>query len=118
MKTVLQLLYICNAEVAGITEHLGHTQVVHKAWCRPEASTVELTKVAKVVIEKDGGVEFTNKKMKDLTANVFIFILIIFWLVVVILHNTQNNFNPTRDIRCSKIKQMNFLTLCIAKLNT
>ena len=81
MATVLQLLDMNNAELEWITEHLGCTQDVHKTWY--EASTVELTKVAKILIAKDVGVEFTNKKMNDLTGNLF------FFLVVGIVHDKQ-----------------------------
>ena len=83
MATVLQLLDMNNAELEWITEHLGHTQDVHKTWYRQEASTVELTKVAKILIAKDVGVEFTNKKMNDLTGNLF------FLPVVGIVHDKQ-----------------------------
>lgn len=103
MAAVLQLLDMNNAEFERITEHLGHTQDVHKAWYLQEASTVELTKVAKTLIAKDVGVEFTNRKMKDLTGNVFFFLL-----MVAILYNKQNNFNPIREFHTSKTKQTNF----------
>ena len=96
MAAVLQLLDMNNAELERITEHLGHTQDVHKTWYLQEASTVELTKVAKTLIAKDVGVEFTNRKMKDLTGNPFFF------------DNKQNNFNPIRDFHTSKTKQTNF----------
>lgn len=96
MAAVLQLLDMNNAELERITEHLGHTQDVHKTWYLQEASTVELTKVAKTLIAKDVGVEFTNRKMKDLTGNAFFF------------DNKQNNFNPIRDFHTSKTKQTNF----------
>ena len=67
MATVLQLLDMNNAELEWVTEHLGHTPDVHKTWYRQEASTVELTKVAKLLIAKDNNVNFKNKKMRDIT---------------------------------------------------
>ena len=67
MATVLQLLDMNNAELEWVTEHLGHTADVHKTWYRQEASTIELTKVAKLLIAKDKNVNFKNKKMKDIT---------------------------------------------------
>ena len=67
MATVLQLLVMNNAELDWVTEHLGHTQDVHRQWYRQEASTIELTKVAKLLIAKDNNVDFKNKKMTDIT---------------------------------------------------
>ena len=67
MATVLQLLDMNNAELEWVTEHLGYTADVHKTWYRQEASTIELTKVAKLLIAKDKNVNFKNKKMKDIT---------------------------------------------------
>ena len=67
MATVLQLLDMNNAVLEWVTEHLGHTPDVNKTWYRQEASTVELTKVAKLLIVKDNNVSFKNKKMRDIT---------------------------------------------------
>ena len=66
MATVLQLLDMTEAELNWVTDHLGHTPDVHKMWYRQEESTVELTKVAKILMAKDRGEAFHNKKMKDL----------------------------------------------------
>ena len=66
MATILQLLDMTNAELEWVTEHLGHTGGVHKTWYRQEASTIELTKVAKLLIAKDNGVNFKNKNMAEL----------------------------------------------------
>ena len=56
MATVLQLLDMNNAELEWVTEHR----------CT-QASTVELTKVAKLLIAKDNNVSFKNKKIRDIT---------------------------------------------------
>ena len=108
MAAVLQLLDMNNAELERITEHLGHTQDVHKAWYLQEASTVELTKVAKTLIAKDVGVEFTNRKMKDLTGNVFFFFCL--WLLYCIISKTililLETFTP------AKPNKQIFHTLC------
>ena len=53
MATVLQLLDMNAAELEWVTEHLGHTADVHRVWYRQEASTLELTKVAKLLVAKD-----------------------------------------------------------------
>jgi len=71
MATVLQLLDMTNAELEWVTEYLGHTADVHKNWYRQEASTVELTKVAKVLMAKDQNFNFKNKKMKEITGIIF-----------------------------------------------
>ena len=84
MATVLQLLDMNNAELEWVTEHLGHTQDVHETWYRLDASTVELTKAPKILIAKDVGVEFTNKKMKDLTGNIFFYL----WFLNCIISKT------------------------------
>ena len=69
MAIVLQLLDVSNPELAWFTEHLGHTADAHKTWYRQEASAIELTKVAKLLISKDKNVNFKNKKMRDITGN-------------------------------------------------
>ena len=89
MATVLQLLDMNNAELEWVTEHLGHTGDVHKTWYRQEASTVELTKVAKLLIAKDKGVDFKNKKMKDLTGITFSLAFIIFSLFLFLLSDLE-----------------------------
>ena len=53
MATVLQLLDMNEAELSWVTDHLGHSADVHKKWYRQEESTVELTKVAKLLVAKD-----------------------------------------------------------------
>ena len=92
MATVLQLLDMNNAELQWVTEDLGHTGDVHKTWCQQEASTVELT--------KDKGVDFRNKKMKDLSGITFSFAFIIFSFgfifairVGVIMYNLELGFS-------------------------
>ena len=60
-----------NVELVWVTEHLGHTPDVHKTWYRQEASTVELTKVAKLLTAKDNNASFKNKKLRDITGNRF-----------------------------------------------
>ena len=65
MATVLQLLDMNEAELSWATDHLGHTADVHKTWYRQEPSTVELKCVAKLLLAKDRGETFQDKKMKD-----------------------------------------------------
>ena len=77
MATVLQLLVMNDAELDWVTEHLGHTQDVHRQWYRQEASTRELTKVAKLLIAKDNNVNFKNKKMTDITGALTLLFFII-----------------------------------------
>ena len=40
MAAVLQLLDMNNAELDWVTEHLDHTQDVHRQWYQQEASTI------------------------------------------------------------------------------
>ena len=67
LATTLQLLDMNEVELTWVSNHLGHSVHVHKQWYRQEESTVELTKVAKVLIAKDDGVNFLNKRMADIT---------------------------------------------------
>ncbi|XP_057297398.1 calponin homology domain-containing protein DDB_G0272472-like [Hydractinia symbiolongicarpus] len=68
MATVLQLLDMTPDELECVTEHLGHTADVQKTWYRQKVSTIELTKVVTLLMAKDKGVNFKNKRMKDLGA--------------------------------------------------
>ena len=70
MATVLQLLDMNKAELSWVTDHLGHSADVHKRWYRQEESTVELTKVAKILVAKDKGKSFHSKKIKDIFSKV------------------------------------------------
>ena len=68
LATVLQLLDLSEAELTWITNHLGHTKDVHKGWYREEDGTIELTKVAKVLVAIDTGESrsIQNKKIDSL----------------------------------------------------
>ena len=59
---MLQLLALNKAELLWLTNHLGHTPGVHQQWYRQEESTIELTKVAKVLLTVDQGKSLKNKK--------------------------------------------------------
>ena len=63
MATVLQLLDMNATELEWVTEHLGHTTDAHHIWYRQGVSTLELTKVAKLLVAKDKGISFKNKAM-------------------------------------------------------
>ena len=67
MATVLQLLDMNAAELEWVTEHLGHTTDVHIIQYRQEASTLELTKVAKLMVAKNKGISFKNKAMRSIS---------------------------------------------------
>ena len=68
LATVLQLLDLSEAELTWITNHLGHTEDVHKGWYRKEDATTELKKVAKVLVAIDAGEtrSIQNKKIDSL----------------------------------------------------
>ena len=66
LATTLQLLDMKESELLFVTNHLGHSINVHKQWYRQEESTMELTKVARVLMAKDDGIDFKNKKMDEL----------------------------------------------------
>lgn len=66
LATLLQLLDINEAELTWITNHMGHTKDVHMSWYRKEDSTLELTKVAKILHAVDRGEDIKNKRIDDL----------------------------------------------------
>ena len=49
-----------------VTKQRGHTTNAHTQWYHQEESTTEPMEGAKVLITKDDGVDFKNKKMDDL----------------------------------------------------
>ena len=65
MATVFQLLDMTDAELSWVTDHLSHTADVHKKWYRQEASTVELTKITQLLVARDEGKSFKNKKLNE-----------------------------------------------------
>ena len=65
LSTVLQLLDMTDSELTWVTNHFGHTQNVHKSWYRREDSTVELTKVEKVLVAVDSD-ESRNNQNKEI----------------------------------------------------
>ncbi|XP_057309464.1 uncharacterized protein LOC130647571 isoform X2 [Hydractinia symbiolongicarpus] len=63
LATVLQLLDMTDGELTWLTNHMGHTNATHLQWYRKEDSTIELTKVAKVLTAVDTGKSIKNKKI-------------------------------------------------------
>ena len=55
-----------DAEMSWITNHFGHTKDVHYAWYRQEESTIELTKMAKILNAVDDGEDLKRKQIDDL----------------------------------------------------
>ena len=66
LATMLQLLDMSEAELTWITNHLGHTKDTHLAWYRKESSTIELTKMAKVLTAVDQGENLKKRKIDEL----------------------------------------------------
>ena len=68
LATLLQLLDITDSELTWITNHMGHSKDVHLNWYRKEDATIELTKVAKVLVALDSGQgrNVQNKRIDDL----------------------------------------------------
>ena len=78
LAITLQLLDMNGAELTWVTNHLGHSVSVDKQWYRQEESTMELTKVAKVLIAKYDGTSFKNKKVDDLDEHIEGTILVLY----------------------------------------
>ena len=76
VATVLQLLDLNETKLSWLADHLGHSIDVHRIWYRQEESTVELTRVARVLLAKDDGIQFTNKKIQDLKGLYIVYICI------------------------------------------
>lgn len=66
LATALQLLDLNDGELTWVTNHMGHTKDVHFAWYRKEDSTIELTKMAKVLHALDDSESLKNKKIDEL----------------------------------------------------
>ena len=69
LATLLQLMDMNEAELSWVTNHFGHTKSVHFQWYRKEDATVELTKVAKVLVAIDDGKNVKNKKIDEIGEN-------------------------------------------------
>ena len=57
-----------DAKLTWLTNHFGHTKHVHFQWYRKEDATLELTKVAKVLMAVDDGQSVKNKKIDQISA--------------------------------------------------
>lgn len=55
LSTTLQLIDMTEAELRWITDHMGHTIDVHKKWYRMSHKTVELSKVASILVAAETG---------------------------------------------------------------
>lgn len=68
VSTMMQLMDLTEAELTWITNHMGHTKDVQMNWYRKEDSTIELTKVARTLLQVDVGSrdDLQNKKISDL----------------------------------------------------
>ena len=69
LATMLQLLGMTDAELTWITNHFGHSKDVHFAWHRKEESTVELTKMAKLLVTVNKGKKVKNQKIDVLNTS-------------------------------------------------
>ena len=72
LSTILQLLDMSESELTWVTDHFGHTKDVHRNWYRKEDATIELTKIAKVLlaVNSDGSRKLQNKRIDDLLKEV------------------------------------------------
>ena len=67
LATLLQLMDMNDAELTWLTNHFGHTKDVHFQWYRKEDATLELTKVAKVLMAVDDGQSVKNKMIDQIS---------------------------------------------------
>ena len=66
LSTLLQLLDMSDGELTWVTNHIGHTKDTHFAWYRKESSTIELTKMARILTAVDEGKNIKKRKIDDL----------------------------------------------------
>ena len=66
LSTLLQLLDMSDGELTWVTNHMGHTKDTHFAWYRKESSTIELTKMARILTAVDEGKNIKKRKIDDL----------------------------------------------------
>lgn len=62
---MMQLLDMTDAELTWVTNHFGHNKDIHFQWYRKEDATVEITKIAKILVAIDDGKSLKNKKIDD-----------------------------------------------------
>ena len=72
LSTILQQLDMSESELTRVTDHFGHTKDVHKNWYRREDATIELTKIAKVLlaVNSDESRNVQSKGIDDLLKEV------------------------------------------------
>lgn len=66
LATMLQLLDMSDGELTWVTNHMGHTKNTHIAWYRKESSTIELTKMARILTAVDEGENLQSRKINEL----------------------------------------------------
>jgi len=69
ISTVAQILNLEKGEVEWLANHLGHDLDVHKSFYRLHESTVELSKVSRLLLAVDSGCvsEYSGKKLSEVT---------------------------------------------------
>lgn len=61
----VQLLDMTEAEIRWVADHLGHSMDVHKKHYRLSDGTVEITKIAKILLANESGsLKTTNRNRK------------------------------------------------------
>ena len=60
------------SELTWVTNHFGHTKKIHRNWYRREDATIELTKIAKVllVVDSHESRNMQSKRIDDLLKEV------------------------------------------------
>ena len=60
------------SELTWVTNHFGHTKDIHRNWYRREDATIELTKIAKVLlaVDSDESRNMQSKRIDDLLKEV------------------------------------------------
>ena len=72
LLAILKLLDISESELTWVTNCFGHTKDIHRNWCRKEDATIELTKIAKVLlaVDSDESRNMRSKRIDDLRKEV------------------------------------------------
>ena len=66
LLTLLHLLAMSDGELICVTNHMSHTKDTHFAWYQKKSSTIELTKMARILTAVNEGNNINKKKIDDL----------------------------------------------------
>ena len=83
-----------SVELDWVNEPIGHTQDVRQQWYQQESLTIEITKIAKLLIAKDNNDSFKKEKITEIiSALIPLFSLFFNLLFLKYLVRRNNHFS-------------------------